>query len=45
MEEYAKHVIEINFCDDSSIYFNKCSDDELYKMHDSVNKLIDWVNE
>ena len=44
MEEYAKHIIEINFCDGSSIDFEKLSVDQLKKIHNNVNKCVDWVN-
>ena len=44
MEEYAKHIIEINFCDGSPIDFEKLSVDQLKKIHNNVNKCVDWVN-
>jgi len=44
MEEYAKHIIEINFCDGSPIEFEKLSVDQLKKIHDNVSKCVDWVN-
>jgi hypothetical protein len=44
MEEYAKHIIEINFCDGSPIDFENISLKQLKKIHDNVNKCVDWVN-
>jgi len=44
MEEYAKHIIEINFCDGSPIDFKKVSVEQLKKIHDNVGKCVDWVN-
>lgn len=44
MEEYAKHIIEINFCDGSSDDFDKLSIDELKKIHKNINLCVDWVN-
>lgn len=44
MEEYAKHIIEINFCDGSPIDFEKLSVEQLRKIHSNVNKCVDWVN-
>ena len=44
MDEYAKHIIEINFCDGSPTDFEKLSVKELKQIHDNVNKLVDWLN-
>lgn len=44
-EDYAKHIIEINFCDGSPIEFDKLSVEQLKKIHDNINKCVDWVNE
>lgn len=44
MEEFAKHIIEINFCDGTSNDFEKLKVYELKKIHQNVNKCIDWVN-
>ena len=44
MEEYAKHVIEINFCNGSPIDFDSLTVEQLKKQHDSVNLCVDWVN-
>lgn len=44
MEEYAKHIIEINFCDGSPTDFEKLSVEQLKKIHNNVNKCVDWVN-
>ena len=44
MEEYAKHIIEINFCDDTSSDFEKLTVDELKKIHKNINLCVDWVN-
>ena len=44
MEEYAKHIIEINFCDGSPIDFEKLSVEQLKNIHNNVNKCVDWVN-
>jgi len=44
MEEYAKHIIEINFCDGSPIDFEKASIEQLKNIHNNVGKCVDWVN-
>lgn len=44
MEEFAKHIIEINFCDGTSTEFDKLKIYELEKIHINVNKCVDWVN-
>jgi len=44
MEEYAKHIIEINFCDGSPIEFNELTVEQLKKIHKNVNLCVDWVN-
>jgi hypothetical protein len=44
MEEYAKHIIEINFCDGISIEFNKLSVEDLKRMHRAVSLCVMWVN-
>jgi len=45
MEEYAKSVIEANFCDGSPSEFKECSVKQLETIHHKVNNLVDWVNE
>ena len=44
MNEYAKHIIEINFCDGSPIEFNELSVEQLKAIHKNINKCVDWVN-
>jgi hypothetical protein len=44
MEEYAKHIIEINFCDGSPVDFEKLTIEQIQKIHKNVNMCIDWVN-
>lgn len=44
MEEYAKHIIEINFCDGSPIEFSELSVGQLKAIHKNINKCVDWVN-
>ena len=44
MEEYAKHIIEINFCDGSPIEFSELTVEQLKKIHKNVNMCVDWVN-
>ena len=44
MEEYAKHIIEINFCDGSPTDFDAMTAARLKKMHNNVNSCVDWVN-
>ena len=44
MEEYAKHIIEINFCDDSPSDFEKLTVEQLAKIHKNINLCVDWVN-
>ena len=43
MEEYAKHIIEINFCDGSPIDFEELSVAQMKNIHNNVNKCVDWV--
>lgn len=45
MEEYAKHIIEINFCDGSPIVFEQVTVSQLKKIYKNVNMCVDWVNE
>lgn len=44
MEEYAKHIIEINFYDGLPVSFSECSVEQLKKVHKNVNLCVDWVN-
>lgn len=44
MEEYAKHIIEINFCDGSPIDFDKLTVKEIKNIHKNINLCVDWVN-
>jgi hypothetical protein len=44
MEEYAKHIIEINFCDGTPSDFEKLTIDDLKKMNKNINLCIEWVN-
>lgn len=44
MEEYSKHIIEINFCDGSPMSFSKLTIEQLEKIHKNVNLCVDWVN-
>lgn len=44
MEEYAKHIIEINFCDGSPIAFDELSIAQMEKLHRNINLCVDWVN-
>ena len=44
MEEYVKHIINLNFCDGSPIDFEKCKIEELKTIHDKVNTLVDYAN-
>lgn len=44
MEEYAKHIIEINFCDGSPTDFDKMTVVQLKKLHGNVDKCVDWIN-
>lgn len=44
MEEYAKHIIEINFSDGTPVAFSDCSVEQLKKIHRNVNLCVDWVN-
>jgi len=45
MEEYAKHIIEINFCTGKPISLNENTIKDLKKTNQVINLLIDWVNE
>lgn len=44
MEEYAKHVIEINFCDGSPTNFNELTIDQMMEIHKNVSLCVGWVN-
>jgi hypothetical protein len=44
MEEYAKHIIDINFCDGSPIDFDSLTVGQLEKIHGSITLCVDWVN-
>jgi len=44
MEEYAKHVIEINLCIGNPIEFSKNTIADLKNTNQVVNLLVDWVN-
>lgn len=44
MEEYAKHIIGINFCDGSPMDFNFLTVKQLKRMHDKVNLCVNWLN-
>ena len=44
MEEYAKHIIEINFCDGSPIDFEDLTTKDLKRINEKINTLVDWVN-
>ena len=44
MEEFAKHIIEINFCYGSPIDFKEMSVQQMEKIHTNINKCVDWVN-
>lgn len=44
MEEYAKHIAELYFCDGSPIDFEKCTIDDLKRIHKNSNKIVDWAN-
>jgi len=45
MEEYAKHIIEINFCDGSPICFEELTIEQVKTIHKNINKCVDWVND
>lgn len=45
MDEYAKHIIEINFLDSSLVEFNELSAEQLKEIYKNVNMCVDWVNE
>lgn len=44
MEEYAKHVIEINFCDGSPRDFDDMTTAQLKELNHNVNLCVEWVN-
>ena len=44
MEEYAKHIIQINFCDGSPNDFDNMTVNDMKKIHDNINLCVDWVN-
>ena len=43
-EGYAKHVIEIMFCDGSPIDFDQLTIEQLKNIHNNINICVDWVN-
>ena len=45
MEEYAKHIIEINYFDGSPTEFQECTIDQLKEIQNVTTKLVEWVNE
>jgi hypothetical protein len=45
MEEYAKHIIEINFREMHRFNFKETPITELEKIHKKVTMCLDWVNE
>jgi len=44
MEEYAKHVIEINLCTGKPSDFHKLTIADLRETNQVINLLVDWVN-
>lgn len=44
MEEYAKHIIEINFCDGTSSDIENLTFYELKKIQKNIKLCVDWVN-
>jgi len=45
MEEFAKHIIEINFCDGSPKHIDELTIEQVKKIHKNVNMCVDWVND
>ena len=45
MEDFAKHVLEINFCDGSPTDSNNLTIGQLERIHRNVNLCVNWVNE
>ena len=45
MDEYAKHVIEINLCTGVPSEFHKNTIADLKNTNQVINLLVDWVNE
>ena len=44
MDEYAKHIIEINLCTGTPTDFYKNTMSDLKTTNQVVNLLVDWVN-
>ena len=44
MDEYAKHVIEINLCTGTPSEFHKNTIGDLKETNQIINLLVDWVN-
>lgn len=44
MEDFAKHIIEKNFCDGSPTDFADMHIWQLKNSHDAISMLVDWVN-
>lgn len=45
MDEFAKHIIEINFCDGSPVDFDNLTMAQMKQIHKNINLCVDWVNE
>ena len=44
MEEFAKHIIKINFSDGSPKHIDELTIEQVKKIHKNVNMCVDWVN-
>ena len=44
MEKYAKHIIDVNFCDGSPIDFKSMTIEQLERTHEKISALVEWVN-
>ncbi len=44
MEEYGKHIIEINFCDGSPMDFDSLTVAQIKQIHKNIQLCVDWVN-
>lgn len=44
MEEYAKYILEINFCGGTPTDFEELTIAQMKEIHRKVNLCVDWIN-
>lgn len=45
MEEYAKHIIKINFCDGFYKDLNELTDQQTEKLYKNIKLCTEWANQ